>query len=62
MLRVYRGWIVTPLNREVLVAEKDGRTFTGEWEEIVPKIDTYEYEQARKERENEVLPNELEMA
>lgn len=53
MLRVYRGWIVTPLNSKKLIAEKDGRAITGEWEEIVPKIDTYEYEQARKERENE---------
>ena len=50
------------MNREVLIAEKDGRAITGEWEEIVPKIDTYEYEQARKEREDEVLPNELETA
>ena len=53
MLRVYRGWTVTPLNSKNLIAEKDGRAITGEWEEIVPKIDTYEYEQARKERAND---------
>ena len=55
MLRVYRGWTVTPLNSKNLIAEKDGRAITGEWEEIVPKIDTYE--QARKEREDERRKN-----
>lgn len=53
MLRVYRGWIITPLDSKNLVAEKNKRTITGEWEEIVPKIDTYEYEKAKEERGND---------
>ena len=56
MLRVYRGWIVTPLNREVLVAEKDGRTFTGQWHEIVVDIDSYEYDKMREETKDESSP------
>lgn len=53
MLKVYRGWIVTPLNRDTLIAEKNGRTFTGQWHEIVVDIDSYEYDEAREEKKDE---------
>lgn len=53
MLKVYRGWIITPISEKNLVAQKNGRAIMGEWEEIVPKIDKYELEKEIEEVKNE---------
>lgn len=53
MLRVYRAWMVTPYKDNLLKAEKDRMTLIGEWEELVIKIDRYEYEHAKEEDSNE---------
>lgn len=54
MLRVYRAWMITPCDDgNLLKAEKDRMTLIGEWEELVIKIDRYEYEHAKEEDSNE---------
>ena len=53
MLKVYRSWMITPINDKTMIAQKGRMTFTGEYEDLIVKIDHYEYEQARKERAND---------
>lgn len=50
MLKVYRGWIFNEKSGAILEAKKGDQTITGEFEEIVPKIDKIEYEEARKDK------------
>ena len=42
MLRVYRGWIITPVSATELVAQKGHDVFRGEYEDLIVKIDRYE--------------------
>lgn len=48
MLKVYRGWIFNEKTEGILEAKKGEETITGEFEDIVPKIDKIEYEEVRK--------------
>lgn len=55
MLRVYRAWTIEPYgdDEKLLKAEKGTMTIIGEWEEIVPQIDRYEYKHAKEVKEDE---------
>lgn len=48
MLKVYRGWIFDEKDGAILEAKKGEETITGEFEDIIPKIDKIEYEEVRK--------------
>jgi hypothetical protein len=50
MLRVYRGWLITPIKSDVLIAQKGRHSLVGEYEELINAIDRYEN---RKEKEND---------
>ncbi len=53
MLRVYRGWLITPIKQNTLIAQKGRMTLTGEWEDLVVAIDTHE-KQEEKENDKQV--------
>lgn len=49
MLRVYRGWLITPIKSDTLIAQKGRMTLTGEWEDLVVAIDTHEKQEEKEQ-------------
>ena len=51
-LRYYKGWIITPIKADTMIAQKDRHVLQGEYEEIIVAIETYEKTRTREEKKH----------
>ena len=52
-LRYYKGWIITPIKADTMIAQKGRHVLQGEYEEIIVAIETYEKTRIREEKKHD---------
>ena len=52
-LRYYKGWVITPIKADIMIAQKGRHVLQGEYEEIIVAIETYEKTRIREEKKHD---------
>ena len=52
-LRYYKGWIITPIKADAMIAQKGRHVLRGKYEEIIVAIETYEKTRIREEKKHD---------